>query len=107
MGVLKEFAGVPDTTSTHPLGAVVVGVRDRLDEVASCPLWSLPDVELGRMLAALTKERARLDALILDLVRQADVNAVHTTTGAASTAAWVRQQTRMSRPEAGGTVKLA
>ncbi|MGW5361288.1 DUF222 domain-containing protein [Actinopolymorpha pittospori] len=96
-----------DTTSIHPLGAVVEGVRDCLDGVASCPPWSLPDAELGPMLAALTKERARLDALILDLVRQADVNAVHTTTAAASTAVWVRQQTRMSRAEAGGAVKLA
>ncbi|GAA4983721.1 HNH endonuclease signature motif containing protein [Actinopolymorpha pittospori] len=96
-----------DTTSTHPLGAVVDGVRDCLDEAASCPLWSLPDAELGPILAALTKERARLDALILDLVRQADVNAVHTGTGAASSAVWVRQQTRMSRSEAGGAVKLA
>ncbi|MGW5362801.1 DUF222 domain-containing protein [Actinopolymorpha pittospori] len=96
-----------DATLTHPLGAVVEGVRDCLDGVASCPVWSLPDAELGPMLAALIKERARLDALILDLVRQADVNAVHTTTGAASTAVWVRQQTRMSRAEAGGAVKLA
>ncbi|GAA5003765.1 DUF222 domain-containing protein [Actinopolymorpha pittospori] len=96
-----------DTTSTHPLRAVVDGVRDCLDEVASCPVWSLPDAELGPILAALTKERARLDALILDLVRQADVNAVHTGTGAASSAVWVRQQTRMSRSEAGGAVKLA
>ncbi|MGW5362455.1 DUF222 domain-containing protein [Actinopolymorpha pittospori] len=96
-----------DTTSTHPLGAVVEGVRDCLDEVASCPVWSLPDAELGPMLAELVRERARLDALILDLVRQADVNAVHTGTGAASTVVWVRQQTRMSRAEAGGVVKLA
>ncbi|GAA5022818.1 HNH endonuclease signature motif containing protein [Actinopolymorpha pittospori] len=94
-------------TSTHPLGAVVDGVRDSLDGVASCPVWSLPDAELGPILAALTKERARLDALILDLARQADVNAVHAATAAASTAVWVRQQTRMSRAEAGGAVKLA
>ncbi|GAA4979102.1 DUF222 domain-containing protein [Actinopolymorpha pittospori] len=96
-----------DTTSTHPLGAVVDGVRDCLDLVAWCPVWSLPDAELGPILAALTKERARLDALILELVRQADVNAVHTGTAAASTAVWVRQQTRMSRAEAGGAVKQA
>jgi hypothetical protein len=42
------------------------------------------------MLAALARERARLDALILDLVRQADVNAVHTGTGAASTGPYAR-----------------
>ncbi|MBE1611551.1 HNH endonuclease signature motif containing protein [Actinopolymorpha pittospori] len=96
-----------DTTSTHPLGAVVDGVRDSLDEAASCPIWSLPDAQLGGVLAQLVRERARLDALIFDLVRQADVNAVHTGTGAASTAVWVRQQTRMSRAEAGGAVKLA
>nr|WP_238362224.1 HNH endonuclease signature motif containing protein [Actinopolymorpha pittospori] len=63
--------------------------------------------DVGEALAQLVRERARLDALILDLVRQADVNAVHTGTGAASTAVWVRQQTRMSRSEAGGAVKLA
>jgi hypothetical protein len=96
-----------DTTRTHPLRAVVDGVRDCLDGLASCPIWSLPDAELGPMLAELVRERARLDSLILDLVRQADVNAVHTGTGAASTAVWVRQQTRMSRAEAGGAGKLA
>ncbi|MBE1612468.1 DUF222 domain-containing protein [Actinopolymorpha pittospori] len=96
-----------DTTSTHPLGAVVDGVRDSLDEATSCPIWSLPDADLGEALAQLVRERARLDALILDLVRQADVNAVHAATAAASTAVWVRQQTRMSRAEAGGAVKLA
>ena len=96
-----------DTTSTHPLRAVVDGVRDSLDEAASGPLWSLPDAELGPMLAELMRERARLDALIVDLVRQADVNTVHTGTGAASTAVWIRQQTRISRKDAGGAVKLA
>ena len=69
-----------DTTRTHPLHAVVAGVRDALDGVATCPEWSLPDEQLGGVLAELVTERARLDNLILELVRQADVNAVRTTT---------------------------
>ncbi|GAA2760182.1 HNH endonuclease signature motif containing protein [Actinopolymorpha rutila] len=81
--------------------------RAAMDEALSTPTACLEARELGELISELAVEKARADALNLTWVREAEARDVGKTTGAATTAAWLRTAQRMSKTEASATVGLA
>ncbi|MGW0227328.1 DUF222 domain-containing protein [Actinopolymorpha singaporensis] len=89
------------------LGAALAAIRAGLDE-ALATATTLVDVrELGELIGELETEKARSDALTLGWVRQAEAREVGKTTGAATTAVWLRTAQRMSKNDASAAVVLA
>jgi hypothetical protein len=92
---------------THSLMRWLAGVGEQIDGALECPTLSLPLGEYESALPQIAVHEAKLASLRLPLTRQAELNEVKKLTGAASTAGWVRQVTRMGRREASVSVRLA
>ncbi|MGW5364811.1 DUF222 domain-containing protein [Actinopolymorpha pittospori] len=91
----------------HPLLAWLAGVGAGIDAAIECPTLSLPLGEYEGALRQIAVCEAKLASLRLSLTRQAELNEVRKLTGAANTAGWVQQVTRMGRREASVSVRLA
>ncbi|GAA4983277.1 HNH endonuclease signature motif containing protein [Actinopolymorpha pittospori] len=91
----------------HPLMRWLAGVGEQIDGAIECPTLSLPLGEYESALRQVAVCEARLASLRLSLTRQAELNEVRKLTGAANTAGWVQQVTRMGRREASVSVRLA
>ncbi|MGW5363547.1 DUF222 domain-containing protein [Actinopolymorpha pittospori] len=91
----------------HPLLAWLADVGAGIDAAIECPTLSLPLGEYERALRQIAVYEAKLASLRLCLTRQAELNEVRKLTGAANTAGWVQQVTRMGRREASVSVRLA
>jgi hypothetical protein len=91
----------------HPLMRWLAGVGEQLDGAVECPILSLPLGGYESALRQLAVYEAKLASLRLSLTRQAELNEAKKLTGAANTAGWVQQQTRMGRREAAVSVRLA
>ncbi|MBE1609318.1 HNH endonuclease signature motif containing protein [Actinopolymorpha pittospori] len=96
-----------DAGFAHPLLAWLAGVGEQLDGAIQCPTLSLPLDQYEGALRQLAVCEAKLASLRLSLTRQGELNEVRKLTGAANTAGWVRQVTRMGRREASVSVRLA
>ncbi|GAA5006868.1 HNH endonuclease signature motif containing protein [Actinopolymorpha pittospori] len=92
---------------THPLMRWLAGVGEQIEGAVECPTLSLPLREYESALREIAVCEARLASLRSSLTRQAELNEVRKLTGAANTAGWVQQVTRMGRREASVSVRLA
>ncbi len=81
--------------------------RAGIDEALSTPTGCLTAPELGELISELTVEESRFAALKLSWVRQAEASDIAKTTGAATTAAWLRNTQRMGKKDSYATVALA
>ncbi|MGW5364213.1 DUF222 domain-containing protein [Actinopolymorpha pittospori] len=96
-----------DTGFAHPLLAWLADVGAGIDAAIECPTLSLPLDQYEEAMRQLAVYEARLASLRLSLTQQAELIEVRKLTGAANTAGWVRQVTRMGRREASVSVRLA
>ncbi|GAA4984162.1 HNH endonuclease signature motif containing protein [Actinopolymorpha pittospori] len=91
----------------HPLMRWLADVGAGVDAAIECPTLSLPLDEHESALRQIAVYEAKLASLRLRLTRQAELSEVRKLTGAANTAGWVQQVTRMGRREASVSVRLA
>ncbi|MGW5365641.1 DUF222 domain-containing protein [Actinopolymorpha pittospori] len=91
----------------HPLLAWLADVDAGIDAAIECPTLSLPLDQYEPAMRQLAAYEAKLASLRLRVTRQAELNDVRKLTGAANTAGWVQQTTRMGRREASVSVRLA
>ncbi|GAA5027491.1 HNH endonuclease [Actinopolymorpha pittospori] len=91
----------------HPLMRWLADVGAGIDAAIECPTLSLPLDGHESVLRQIAVCEAKLASLRLSLTRQAELNEVRKLTGAANTAGWVQQVTRMGRREASVSVRLA
>ncbi|MFD2079558.1 protein of unknown function [Actinopolymorpha cephalotaxi] len=89
------------------LKAAVGMFRAGLDDALSTPTTYVEARALGELIGELTVEESRFDALKLGWVRQAEACDIGKTTGAATTAAWLRTAQRMGTKDSYATVNLA
>ena len=101
VSVLTEDAGA------HPVTAAMEVVSAVLDEALAGALWSLSDHDLLALLEARERAAAKLAAVGLSLVREADGRDVAARAGASSTAALLRHRLRLRPGEAKARVELA
>ncbi|GAA5017998.1 HNH endonuclease signature motif containing protein [Actinopolymorpha pittospori] len=91
----------------HPLLAWLADVGAGIDAAIECPTLSLPLDHYEGALRQIAVYEAKLASLRLRLTRQAELNEVKKLSGAATTAGWVQQVTRVGRREASVSVRLA
>lgn len=91
----------------HPLLVFVEQLDSLLDQAAVARAWTLTPPEMTTVLPALTRLRTRLAAVELGVAVEADRAQVGSPVGAADTAAFWANATRMRKPAAHGLVKLA
>jgi hypothetical protein len=96
--------GVPPR---HPVVAFVGSLGSALDALSGVPTWSMTPAEQRDAVVALRRQQARLAELELRVLVAADRNEVGQEAGATSTAAWLADATRATRPSAFGDVRLA
>ncbi|MET9022868.1 DUF222 domain-containing protein [Actinopolymorpha sp. NPDC004070] len=103
----QGLPGAGGSGAAARLRAAVAMFRAGLDEALSTPTGCLEARELGELIGELTVEESRAAALKLSLVRQAEACDIAKTTGAATTAAWLRNSQRMGKKDSYATVALA
>ncbi|MBE1607308.1 hypothetical protein HEB94_004156 [Actinopolymorpha pittospori] len=100
-------AGSGGAGFAHPLMRWLADVGAGIDAAIECPTLSLPLDQYEGALRQIAVCEARLASLRLSLTRQGELNEVRKLSGAANTAGWVQQVTRMGRREASVSVRLA
>ncbi|GAA2759884.1 DUF222 domain-containing protein [Actinopolymorpha rutila] len=103
----QDLPGTGGSGAVGRLRAALATIRAGVEEALSTPTTWVEVGELGALIGELEAEKARTDALTLAWVRQAEAGDIGKTTGAATTAAWLRTAQRMSKTEASATVGLA
>ncbi|WP_026256899.1 DUF222 domain-containing protein [Actinopolymorpha alba] len=100
-----------DSTSAdagrHRFSVLVERIRARLAEESGALLWSVPGDELTDLLTSLEALSAQLEALQLQVIREADRQDLGRTAGATSTAALLSSLLRMRPEHARAAVRLA
>ena len=91
----------------HPVVDFARRLTERLDVLASTPVWSMSAADQRDALVELSRGQAQLDALRLRLLAEADRSEATTATGAGSAADWVAVETRQVRRDARSDLKLA
>ena len=91
----------------HPVLDFAQRLTERLDALASTPVWSMSAADQRDALVELARGQAQLDALKLRLLAEADRSEATTETGAGSAAGWVAVETRQVRRDARSDLKLA
>ena len=91
----------------HPVLDFAQRLVSRLDSVADAPLMSMRPEDKRAALVTLARGRARLDALALRLLADAESSAATVDSGAGSAADWVAIETRQVRREARSDLRLA
>jgi hypothetical protein len=89
-------------SGAHPVAEALAAVSAAVDEVAGLPVWLLSDAGLLAALASGERAAAKLAAVRLSLVREADGRDVASRSGATSAAALLRWQLRVAPAEAKG-----
>ncbi|GAA2759299.1 DUF222 domain-containing protein [Actinopolymorpha rutila] len=102
----QDLPGSGGSGAVARLRAALAMVRAGLTEMLSTPTTSVEAGDWGSLFGELGAEAARFDAVKLGWVRQAEACDVGKTTGAATTAGWLRTVQRMSKTEASATVTL-
>ncbi|WP_020575877.1 HNH endonuclease signature motif containing protein [Actinopolymorpha alba] len=100
-----------DSTSTdagrHPFSVLADRARARFAEESGAPLWSTPGDELTDLLISLEALSAQIEAVQLQVIREADRQDLGRTAGATSTAALLSSLLRMRPEHARAAVRLA
>jgi hypothetical protein len=91
----------------HPIAWFASRVHGVLDGLAGAAAWSMTPEEQRTSLVQLARAEARLAELRLRVLAAADLADVGAQAAATSTAAWVAQHTRQTRPGAAADVRLA
>src|SRR6478735_322691 len=94
------------TTPSDRVGAAIAQMRDAATSIADAPVWSMTDREAADALIELQGLKAQVAELETRIARHADEQQVGQDRGASSTAVWLANQTRITRPAAHSTVKL-
>ena len=94
------------TAGESPVVVALTCLHRQVDEVAGMPVFTLDAHAVGSALGSVHRLRAKLEALELSLVTQADAVAAGSGVGATSTATWWAVTTRQSRPVAHARLKL-
>ncbi|WP_459981603.1 DUF222 domain-containing protein, partial [Nocardioides sp. AN3] len=97
----------PAVTRSHQVHRFLGRLGEVLDEVSTDTVWALSQQELAESLREAYAAQARLQALTLRLVAQADLNDLASHEGAVSLPAWLRVQVRLAPGEAKRQVRLA
>lgn len=92
---------------THPVAALACELTDLLDGATDTTPWSMTPQELKDVLPRLTRARARLEALELRVLVEADRVSVGDEDGASNTAAWWAHTTGQTRPTTHRALRLA
>lgn len=90
----------------HPMFAVLRRLQGDLGELTDANAWTLADDDLAELLAECAVAQARLAAVTLAVVAEADGRDIGAA-GATSTAGWLRGRLQLGPGEAKRTVKLA
>ena len=93
--------------AAHPIAAFAAQAGDLLDGVAGANAWTMTPTELREALPALTRLKARLEAVELEVLVEADRAQVGDETGASNAPAWWAHATGQTRPAALRALKLA
>ncbi|TDD94382.1 DUF222 domain-containing protein, partial [Jiangella asiatica] len=101
------FDSTRSAVSGHPVAAALDAVGSAIAGVEDAPAWGLAADELARLVVAHEALTARLAALGLGLVREADRRQLGSSVGATSTADWLRDRLRLEHGAAKGRVALA
>jgi hypothetical protein len=96
-----------DHPAAHPLVALVDGLDELREEAAGGQAWTLPPAALGGLLERLAVHQNWLNAVQLQLLREADRHQIGDAVGAANTAGWWANTTRTNKPTAHKMVALA
>lgn len=94
-------------SSGHPVAAAAARLESELSAVAEIALWSMTAAEAGATLQGLTRAKARMDELLLRVLRNAETVGTGLDTGATTTANWWAHTTNTTRAEAHRTMRLA
>ncbi len=92
---------------THPVSGFADRLNTALDDLATTALLSMSAREKRHGLVAIARAEAKLAALRLRLLADAETSGACTQTGAASVSAWVAVQTRHTRRAARSDLALA
>jgi hypothetical protein len=84
----------PPPGDAHAVVRFAGSLHAGLDRLGAVPLWSMSPAEERRALVELTRAQARLDALRLRVLVQADRDGVGRDGGATSTPAWLAHATK-------------
>src|SRR4051794_16697376 len=93
-------------TPRHRVSVATAHVHAELDNVRDASVWSMDPSETAATLQSLSKARARLAELEARVAAHADDLHVGQDVGASSAANWLAYQTKQTRAEANGTVRL-
>ena len=90
----------------HPVLGFAHRLSDRLDDVAAVPVWSLTEEEHREVLRVIARDEAKLAALKLRVLVEADRAGATDAKGDGSAADWLAGETRQVRREARSDLRL-
>src|ERR1700710_1647945 len=91
----------------HPVVDFAHRLSARLDEVIDVPVWSMSPEEHREALRVISHDEAKLAALKLHVLAEADRAGSTDHQGDGTAADWMAGETRQVRPEARSDLKLA
>lgn len=91
----------------HPILGFTRPLSGALDRVLTCEPAFLSTADKRMVLVELARQKARLEALELQVLAAADRDEVGAESGATSTGAWLAHTTLADRPETAARVRLA
>src|SRR4051812_47589133 len=91
----------------HRVATAVADARNSLASVAGVPVWSMDAGETASTLADIVAAEAQLAELKARVLAHADRSEVAAQSGATRTAYWFAHQTKLTRPAALRTMRLA
>ena len=94
-------------TVTHPVAVFADRLNARLDDLAGQALFSMSEAGKRESLLALARAKAKLEALQLRLLADADATSACLEDGAADAAGWLRAHTNQTRRDAKAGLTLA
>ncbi|GAA1960796.1 HNH endonuclease signature motif containing protein [Nocardioides panacihumi] len=97
----------PASARRHAVHRFLGRLHEAFDELGTDTLWALTSQELGECLEEVFAGQARLAALALELVAQADRSDLAAFDGEVSLVAWLRDRVRLAPAEGKRQVRLA
>lgn len=94
-------------STDHPVAAALRGIDTAIEQIRDAPAWAMHADELAQVIVAHDALTAKLAALGLGLVREAERRELGSSVGALSTADWLRDRLRLTHAAAKGRVELA
>nr|WP_160312720.1 DUF222 domain-containing protein [Jiangella alkaliphila] len=105
--IVHMFESELSAVSSHPVAAALNAAESLISNIEDVPMWSLGPDELAGLVVGQEALTARVAALGLRLVREADRRELGSSVGATSTADWLRDRLRLDHGVAKGRVELA